>query len=184
MAETDRLVVLDRDGVINHDSAAYIKSPDEWLPIDGSLEAIAALNSAGFRVAVVSNQSGIGRGLLSEASLEAIHSKMIAAAATAGGEIAAIYYCPHTPEDNCDCRKPRPGLMLQVAADCDTSLVGVPFVGDKPADVELARAVGARPLLVLTGYGQDTAASLADDAPETYPDLAAVARALIEEPSR
>ena len=181
MAEAGRLIVLDRDGVINEDSEAYIKSPEEWRPLPGSLEAIAALNAAGFHIVVVSNQSGIGRGLYSEATLAAIHSKMRAAVAAAGGEITGIYYCPHTPDDDCDCRKPRPGLLLQVAADFGVSLEGLPFVGDKTADIELARRVGARPLLVLTGYGRETTASLADSTLETFPDLAGVASALLAE---
>jgi D-glycero-D-manno-heptose 1,7-bisphosphate phosphatase len=109
MAETDKLIVLDRDGVINHDSEDYIKTPDEWRPLSGSLNAIAKLNAAGFRVVVVSNQSGIGRGLFSETVLDEIHRKMTSAVEAVGGTIAGIYYCPHTPANDCHCRKPRPG---------------------------------------------------------------------------
>jgi D-glycero-D-manno-heptose 1,7-bisphosphate phosphatase len=181
MADSDRLIVLDRDGVINDDSETYIKTPDEWRPLDGSLEAIAELNSAGFRVAVVSNQSGIGRGLFTLASLEAIHNKMMVAVTAVGGEIAGIYYCPHTPDDDCGCRKPRTGLLQRVAEDFGVSLASVPIVGDKASDLEMAKRVGARPLLVLTGYGQKTAASLADESVETFRDLASASASLIAE---
>ena len=183
MAETDKLIILDRDGVINHDSEDYIKTPEEWRPLRGSLDAIAALSAAGFRIVVVSNQSGIGRGLFSETVLDEIHRKMLSAVAAAGGAIAGIYYCPHTPDDDCDCRKPRPGLLARVADDFGVSLAGVPFVGDKSADIELARRVGARPILVLTGHGQATLASLHDTEVETFPDLAGTATALLAERS-
>ncbi len=181
MAETDKLIVLDRDGVINHDSEDYIKTPEEWRPLSGSLNAIATLNAAGFRVVVVSNQSGIGRGLFSETVLDEIHRKMMSAVEAVGGTIAGIYYCPHTPDDDCHCRKPRPGLLDRIKDDLDVSLAGIPFIGDKIADLELARRVGARPILVLTGYGQDTLASLNDTEVEAYPDLASAASALIAE---
>ena len=181
MVATDKLVILDRDGVINHDSQDYIKTPEEWQPLPGSLNAIAALNAAGFRVVVVSNQSGIGRGLFSETEFSQIHRKMTSAVRAAGGEIAGFYYCPHRPDDDCDCRKPRPGLLERVKADFNISLAGVPLIGDKITDVELARRVGARPILVLTGYGQDTVATLDDNGVESFADLAAAARALIAE---
>ena len=181
MAETDKLIVLDRDGVINQDSEDYIKSPEEWRPLSGSLNAIAALNAAGFRVVVVSNQSGIGRGLFSETVLDDIHRKMTSALEAVGGTIAGIYYCPHTPDDDCNCRKPRPGLMDRIKNDFDISLAGIPFIGDKVADIELARRVGARPILVLTGYGQATLASLNESEVETFADLASAASALIGE---
>jgi len=181
MVATDKLVILDRDGVINHDSQDYIKTPEEWQPLPGSLNAIAALNAAGFRVVVVSNQSGIGRGLFSETEFSQIHRKMTSAVRAAGGEIAGFYYCPHRPDDDCDCRKPRPGLLERVKADFNISLAGVPLIGDKITDVELARRVGARPILVLTGYWQDTVAALDDNGVESFADLAAAARALIAE---
>ncbi len=183
MAETDKLIILDRDGVINHDSEDYIKTPEEWRALRGSLDAIAALSAAGFRIVVVSNQSGIGRGLFSETVLDEIHRKMLSVVAAAGGVIAAIYYCPHAPDDRCDCRKPRPGLLARVADDFGVSLAGIPFVGDKITDIELARRVGARPILVLTGYGQATLASLHDTEVETFPDLASAATALLAERS-
>ncbi len=181
MAETDKLIVLDRDGVINHDSEDYIKTPEEWRPLSGSLNAIATLNAAGFRVVVVSNQSGIGRGLFSETMLDEIHRKMMSAVEAVGGTIAGIYYCPHTPDDDCHCRKPRPGLLDRIMADFDVSLAGIPLIGDKIADLELARRVGARPILVLTGYGQETLASLKDTEVEAYPDLASAVSALTAE---
>jgi len=181
MAETDNLIVLDRDGVINHDSEDYIKTPEEWRPLDGSLDAIAALTAGGYRVVVVSNQSGIGRGLFSEAVLDEIHRKMTSAVEAAGGAIAGIYYCPHTPDEGCNCRKPRPGLLERIKDDFDVSLSGIPFVGDKVADMALARRVGARPMLVLTGYGRATLASLNDTEVETFPDLASATSALLAE---
>ncbi len=181
MPVTEKLIVLDRDGVINEDSTDYIKTADEWRPLPGSLDAIAALCDAGFRVIVVSDQSGIGRGLFSEADLTGIHRKMTEAAEAAGGEIAAIYYCPHHPDDECDCRKPRTGMLDRIATDLAVSLNGVPLVGDKAADMELARRAGARPILVLTGYGQETKISIGATGPETFADLAAVTCALLAE---
>ncbi len=181
MAETDKLIVLDRDGVINHDSEDYIKTPEEWRPLSGSLDAIAALTAAGFRIVVVSNQSGIGRGLFSEAVLDEIHRKMTSAVEAAGGAIAGIYYCPHAPDDGCNCRKPRPGLLERIRDDFNVSLSGIPFIGDKAADMTLARRVGARPILVLTGYGRATLASLHDTEVEAFSDLASAASALLGE---
>ena len=181
MVETNKLIVLDRDGVINHDSDDYIKSPQEWRPIEGSLEAIAALKSAGFRVFVVSNQSGVGRGLFSEEVLEEIHRKMTLAVHAAGGAVDGIYYCPHRPDAGCDCRKPLPGLLRRLQADFDVSLAGVPLIGDKATDVELARHVGARPILVRTGYGQTTVAALDDSELEVFPNLSGAAQALLAE---
>ena len=174
-------IVLDRDGVINHDSDAYIKSPEEWEPIPGSVEAIARLCAANYRIAVVSNQSGIGRGLLDNETLERIHEKMTVAIEAAGGRLSGIYFCPHTPDDDCDCRKPRTGLLRQLKADLGlATLEGVPVVGDKLADLDLAAAVGARGMLVLTGKGRDTAMT-APIGTEIYADLAAAADDLLRE---
>jgi D-glycero-D-manno-heptose 1,7-bisphosphate phosphatase len=174
-------VVLDRDGTINRDSAAYIKSPAEWVPLPGSLEAIARLNRAGWTVAVASNQSGLARGLFDEATLERIHHKMTEAVRKAGGEIDHIVYCPHHPDDGCDCRKPAPGLLHQLAAHYGVALSGVPVVGDSRRDLDAARAVGARPILVRTGNGrQAEAAGQAGDA-EVYDDLSAAAEVLAGE---
>lgn len=149
-----RLVILDRDGVINQDSDHYIKSADEFRPIPGSLAAIARLNRAGYTVAVATNQSGIGRGLFDRDALEAMHAKLRRLLAAEGGEVDRIFICPHTPEDDCDCRKPRPGLLRRIAEHYGTALAGVPAIGDSLRDLQAARAVGARPLLVRTGKGE------------------------------
>ena len=151
-----KLVILDRDGVINHDSEQFIKSPEEWKPIPGSLAAIARLNQAGYRVVVASNQSGIGRGLLDTDTLMAIHDKMHKALALVGGRIDAIFFCPHTNADNCECRKPKPGLLKEIAARLNADLAGVPAIGDSLRDLQSALAVGAQPMLVLTGKGRKT----------------------------
>ncbi|MBS0358810.1 MAG: D-glycero-beta-D-manno-heptose 1,7-bisphosphate 7-phosphatase [Proteobacteria bacterium] len=143
-----KLIILDRDGVINFDSAEYIKSPDEWHAIPGSLDAIARLNRAGYRIAVASNQSGVGRGLYDEAMLSKIHEKMQAELARFGGVIDKIFYCPHRPEEHCACRKPKPGMFLEIAEHFQCSLDNVPFVGDKKSDVEVALTVHAKPILV------------------------------------
>jgi D-glycero-D-manno-heptose 1,7-bisphosphate phosphatase len=177
-----RLVILDRDGVINRESPEFVKTPDEWLPLDGSIEAIARLSAAGFTVAIATNQSGIGRKLLDRPTLEAMHEKMRALVRGAGGNIGRIVYCPHLPDDGCDCRKPQPGLYLKLARQYGVPLDGVPIIGDSVRDLEAARAVSARPILVLTGNGSKTQAALAKtgETVETYPDLAAAADALIE----
>jgi D-glycero-D-manno-heptose 1,7-bisphosphate phosphatase len=148
-----QLVILDRDGVINEDSDAYIKSPDEWIPIPGSLEAIARLHRAGWHVVVVTNQSGIARNLFDTDSLVRIHDKMRRCVADAGGLIDAIFFCPHDPHDNCNCRKPKPGLFLDLARRLRISLNGVPAIGDSLHDLHAARAAGAHPILVRTGKG-------------------------------
>jgi D-glycero-D-manno-heptose 1,7-bisphosphate phosphatase len=176
-----RLVVLDRDGVINEDSGEFIKSVAEWRPIPGSLEGIAALSRSGFRIAVVTNQSGVGRSLFSEETLGAIHARMIAAVRDAGGELAGVYYCPHHPDAGCDCRKPKTGLLRRLERDLGVSLEGVPFVGDRLSDVGAADAVGARAILVRTGTGAATVRALGARHIEVFDDLAAAARALIAE---
>jgi len=177
----DRLVVLDRDGVINVDSDAYIKSPEEWHAIPGALEAIARLTRHGFRVFVVSNQSGIARGLLTQTTLERINERMRTAVAATGGSIEAIYVCPHHPDDGCACRKPRPGMLRQLEAEHGVSLAGVPLIGDKWSDLEVARAVGARPMLVLTGSGQRTLEAHRHEVDQAFRDLAAVVDLLVTE---
>lgn len=178
-----RLVILDRDGVINHDSHAFIKTPAEWLPIDGSLEAIGLLCRNGFTVAVASNQSGIGRHLLDNGALDAIHRKMRHAVRKSGGSVDRIAVCPHVPEDACDCRKPAPGLLLWLGRHYGVSLAGVPVIGDAERDLRAAEAVGARPILVRTGEGRQTYAARAKRSlpTESYPDLLAVATALAGE---
>jgi D-glycero-D-manno-heptose 1,7-bisphosphate phosphatase len=171
-----KLVILDRDGVINYDSDQYIKNPDEWRPIPGSIEAIARLTQAGFRVLVATNQSGIGRGLFDMATLNSMHAKMHKAVNQAGGRIEAIFYCPDTAESNSSCRKPNPGMLLAIAERFNTALAGVPAIGDSLRDLQAASAVRAVPILVLTGKGQATKA--AGGLPQetlTYPDLATAA---------
>jgi D-glycero-D-manno-heptose 1,7-bisphosphate phosphatase len=178
-----QVVVLDRDGVINEDSSEYIKSVAEWRPIPGSLEGIATLHRAGFVPVVVTNQSGLARGLFTEDVLAAIHREMLAAVRTAGGEIAGIYYCPHHPDDGCDCRKPRVGLLRRVERDFGCSLAGAPLIGDQPSDVATADAIRARPILVRTGKGATTERSLAARGLTVFDDLRAAAAALAAERS-
>jgi D-glycero-D-manno-heptose 1,7-bisphosphate phosphatase len=174
-----KLVVLDRDGVINLDSEQYIKSPEEWKPIPGSLEAIARLTQAGFRVVVATNQSGLGRGLFDMATLNAMHDKMHKAVNQLGGRIDAVFFCPHAQDAGCDCRKPQPGMLREIAARFDLALAGVPVIGDSLRDLQAASAVGARPVLVLTGKGEQTLKSGGlPEGTEIHRDLAAAALAL------
>jgi D-glycero-D-manno-heptose 1,7-bisphosphate phosphatase len=174
-----KLVILDRDGTINEDSDHYIKSPEEWRPIPGSLEAIARLTQAGYRIVVATNQSGIARGLFDTATLVAIHALLQRHAAQAGGRIDAFFFCPHAADSACDCRKPQPGMLVEVARRFNVSLKDVYMVGDARRDLEAAVAAGARPVLVLTGKGESTqrAGSLPPGT-EIYPDLAAFAERL------
>ncbi|MEX3930652.1 D-glycero-beta-D-manno-heptose-1,7-bisphosphate 7-phosphatase [Paraburkholderia piptadeniae] len=154
-----KLVVLDRDGVINVDSDAYIKSPDEWVALPGSLEAIARLNQAGYRVAIATNQSGIGRGLFDMNALNAMHLKMHRAAAAVGARIDAVFFCPHTAEDHCECRKPKPGMLKLIAERFEIEPSETPAVGDSLRDLQAAAALGFIPHLVLTGKGKKTLAA-------------------------
>lgn len=174
-----KLVILDRDGTINEDSDDYIKSPAEWQPIPGSLEAIARLTQAGHRVVLATNQSGIGRGLFDTAALNAIHETLQRAVQQAGGRIDAIFFCPHADAAGCECRKPRPGMLLEIGRRLNVPLEGVPMVGDALRDLQAAAAAGARPVLVLTGKGRKTqAAGGLPPGTETYADLAAFAARL------
>ena len=176
------LVILDRDGVINFDSDAYIKTPDEWIPIPGSLEAIASLHQAGFTVVVATNQAGVGRGLFNLVALTSIHNKMQTAIEAAGGKLAGIFYCPHAPDHHCDCRKPKPGLLRQIEKQFGVTVKGMPTIGDSLRDLEAAQAVGARAILVRTGNGEQTLKQLATpENIEIYTDLAAAATQLIRE---
>lgn len=176
-----KLVVLDRDGTINRDSADFVKSADEWVPLPGSPEAIAKLNRAGYTVTVASNQSGLARGLFDESALEKIHRKMQQVVCAAGGRIDRIVWCPHHPDAGCTCRKPEPGLLKQLAEYYGVPLRGVPVIGDSARDLDAARAVAARPILVRTGNGKRTEeAGKAGDA-EVYDDLAAAADVLAGE---
>ena len=151
-----KLVILDRDGVINHDSDEYIKSPEEWVPIPGSLEAIARLHRQGYKVVVATNQSGVGRGLFDMNMLGRIHAKMLDAVRAKGGEIDAIFFCPHKPEDECHCRKPQPGLFQEITERLKVNMNGVYSIGDSERDVVVSRLVSARPVLVRTGKGRRT----------------------------
>jgi D-glycero-D-manno-heptose 1,7-bisphosphate phosphatase len=175
-----KLIILDRDGVINYDSDKFIKSPAEWKPLPGSLEAIATLTQAGYRVVVATNQSGVGRGLFDMPTLNAIHEKMHKACAHVGGRIDAIYFCPHAADAGCACRKPKSGMIEEIAERYGMDLTGVPSVGDSLRDLEASARLGAQPILVLTGKGQKTQAK--GGLPEgtvIYPDLAAFVATLI-----
>jgi D-glycero-D-manno-heptose 1,7-bisphosphate phosphatase len=174
-----KLVILDRDGTINQDSDNYIKSPLEWKPIPGSLEAIARLTQGGWRCVVATNQSGIARGLFDMATLNAIHAEMHRAVNQAGGRIEAIFFCPHAADSNCECRKPKPGLLLEISKRLDVDLAGVPMIGDALRDLEAAVSAGAKPWLVLTGKGKKTRdAGGLPPGTEIAPDLAAIAAKL------
>ncbi len=181
-----RLVILDRDGVINQDSDDYIKSPEEWVPIPGSLEAIARLCREDYKVIVATNQSGVARGLFDMDTLNKIHNRMLEQIRHKGGEIEAIFFCPHGPGDDCPCRKPRPGLFHQIAERLHIKLAGVPAVGDSLRDIQAAKAVHALPVLLRTGKGQRTLGALSEEAESEwmvevpiYDDLAAFADALL-----
>lgn len=168
-----KLVILDRDGVINFDSAQFIKSPAEWKPIPGSLEAIARLNQAGYRVVVATNQSGVGRGLFDMDTLNQIHEKMHKALFAVGGRIDAIFYCPHAADSDCDCRKPKSGMFKRISETFNIDLSGVPAVGDSLRDLQACVAADCKPILVLTGKGEKTKAD--GNLPEgtrEFPDLA------------
>ena len=153
-----KLVILDRDGVINFDSAQFIKNPAEWKPIPGSLEAIARLNQSGYRVVVATNQSGVGRSLLDMDTLNSIHEKMHKMLFAAGGRIDAIFYCPHTADSDCACRKPKPGMFKRISETMNINLQGVPAIGDSLRDLQACAAVGCLPMLVHTGKGEKTRA--------------------------
>jgi len=175
-----KLIILDRDGVINLDSDQFIKKPEEWKPIPGSLEAIARLNQADYRVVVATNQSGIGRGLFDMSMLNAIHDKMHKACALVGARIDAVFYCPHTAESHCLCRKPKAGMFEEIADRYNTSLAGIPTVGDSLRDLQSAATMGAQPYLVLTGKGLKTqAAGGLPEGTAVFADLAAVAAELV-----
>lgn len=176
-----RLVILDRDGVINHDSDAYVKSPDEWIPIPGSLDAIARLHQEGYKVVVATNQSGIARKLFTMDTLNRIHQKMIEAVRHKGGEIDGIFFCPHGPADNCNCRKPRAGLYKEIAERMKANIAGVYSVGDTARDLVAARAAQALPVLVRTGKGERTLQKGQDlEGAPVFADLAAFADALLQ----
>ena len=178
-----KLIILDRDGVINHDSVDYIKSPQEWLPIAGSLQAITRLNSAGYQVMVASNQSGIAKKRLSIATLLDIHNKMRRLVEEAGGQIKAVFFCPHAPQDDCTCRKPKPGMYIDISKRSQVSLQGLPIIGDSLRDLQAAAAVNAQPYLVKTGNGMQTIHHLSEsglgDVP-VFDDLAKAVEHIIQ----
>lgn len=180
-----RLAILDRDGTINRESDDYIKCPEEWEPLPGSLEAIGRLNRGGWRVVVASNQSGLGRELFTPTDLFDVHEKMNRLLQTHGGHVDAFFFCPHHPEDDCPCRKPKTGLLREISQRFHTSLAGVPVIGDSRRDMEAALATGARPMLVLTGRGEDTRRELEQEdrlaEVEVHADLAAAANTLLAE---
>lgn len=177
-----RLVILDRDGVINEDSDDYVKSVEEFVPLPGSLEAIARLNQAGFRVAVATNQSGVARGYFDLDTLNQMHAKLRRGLAAVGGEIDVIAYCPHGPDDGCECRKPRAGLLVDIGTRLEISLRDVPMIGDSLRDLEAARAVGGRPILVRTGKGQRTLGKGEGlDGVDVYEDLSCAVDAILGE---
>jgi D-glycero-D-manno-heptose 1,7-bisphosphate phosphatase len=176
-----KLVILDRDGVINVDSDKFIKRPEEWKPIPGSLEAVARLNHAGFHVVVATNQSGIGRGLFDMTMLNAINEKMIDALGQIGGRIDAVFYCPHSAEADCGCRKPKTGMFEEIGQRFNAPLLGIPSVGDSLRDLQASAAVGAQPMLVLTGKGEKTQAQ--GGLPENtkvFANLSAAVKAIIQ----
>ncbi len=170
-----KLIILDRDGVINHDREDYVKSADEYVPIDGSIEAIARLHKAGFTVVIATNQSGLARGKFDLDDLEAMHEKLTGLVEEQEAELGAIFYCPHAPEDNCKCRKPKAGLVDAIEAEFNISAEGFYFVGDSLRDMQAAVSKGCKPILVKTGNGEKTLSQLADpslqlDAPVLTPD--------------
>lgn len=178
-----KIIILDRDGVINEDSDEYIKSADEWHPVPGSIEAIASLSQAGYTVVVVTNQSGLARGLFDISQLNDIHNKMHRHVNKAGGRIDAVFFCPHAPGDDCNCRKPKPGMLHSVMERLDTDLAGVHVIGDSLRDLQAAMAVGATPVLVLTGKGERTRANNMglEGHIAVYDDLAAFTRQLLSQ---
>jgi len=170
-----KLIILDRDGVINHDRADYVKSADECVPIDGSIDAIARLHKAGFTVVVATNQAGLAKGKFDLDDLEAMHEKITGLVEEQGAELGAIFYCPHHPDDKCKCRKPMPGMVDAIEAEFNISAEGFYFVGDSLRDMQAATTKGCKPILVKTGNGEKTLAQLADvnlqtDSPNLTPD--------------
>lgn len=175
-----KLIILDRDGVINVDSEEYVKSAEEWIPIPGSIDAIARLSQAGWTIAVATNQSGLARGYFGVPELDAMHVKLRQLVAAAGGELGLIAYCPHGPDDACDCRKPRSGLFQDISSHYGVPLSGVPTVGDSLRDLQAGAALGCAPYLVLTGKGQKTALQELPERTRTFDNLASVVDHLLE----
>lgn len=177
-----KLLILDRDGVINQDSDAYIKSVEEWIPIPGAIAAIAQLSRAGWTVAVATNQSGLARGYYDLTTLEAMHARLRALVAEQGGEVGLILHCPHGPDNDCDCRKPKPGMLREIARHYGANLADSWFVGDSVSDLQAAVAAGCQPVLVETGKGPRTLRQPLPDGTLIFADLAAIARELTSLP--
>jgi len=180
-----KLIVLDRDGVVNHDSDAFIKSKEEWLPIEGSLEAIARLNHGGYTVVIASNQSGLARGHFDIEALSEIHRKMDELLAKIGGRVDAVFYCPHGPDDTCDCRKPKPGMLLEIGQRYNVPLKEVIFIGDSVSDIKAASNASANPMLVRTGKGLKAEMILKNECKSSagipvFDDLAAAVKAILQ----
>lgn len=173
MTKKKVLIVLDRDGVINHDSDYYIKTPDEWIPIEGSLEAIAQLTRAGYKIVIATNQSGVNRGLYSLDVLNAIHEKMRAAIESCGGKIEKIYFCPHRPDEHCLCRKPQPGMLRDIQRDFQVKNDEMIYVGDSVKDYEAAEIIKCPFFLVKTGNGSKTILELKNKSVSVFDDLRA-----------
>ncbi|MFO1218148.1 MAG: D-glycero-beta-D-manno-heptose 1,7-bisphosphate 7-phosphatase [Burkholderiaceae bacterium] len=186
MQPIDKLVILGRDGILNTYRDDHVKSPDEWEPVPGALEAVARLNHAGWHTVVATNQAGIGRGMIDMAAINAIHAHMIHCLHQAGGRLDAVFFCPHTPEDECDCRKPKPGLMLQIARRYGIELQSVPMVCDTLRDLLAAQAAGCEPHLVRSGRAErltaDELRAIVAQVPatEVHRDLGAFAEFLLE----
>ena len=176
-----KLIILDRDGVINEDSDAFVKSVEEWIPIPGSIDAIARLSKAGWTVAVATNQSGLARGYFTEQTLAAMHQRLRTLVAEQGGQVDVIRHCPHGPDDRCDCRKPLSGLFRGIAEHYQVALQGVPTVGDSLRDLQAGVAVGCQPYLVRTGKGSRTEQQTLPQGTRIFDNLAAVADSLLED---
>lgn len=179
--EMAMFLILDRDGVINFDSDNYIKSPDEWIPISGSIDAIASLTKANIKMVIATNQSGVNRGLYSQETLNKIHDKMLMTIKLAGGKIEKIYFCPHRPDENCDCRKPRPGMLQQIQRDFNLKNDEMIYVGDSLKDYEAAQAVHCIFFLVRTGNGKETEQALKNTAVKIFDDLNQFAKYISEQ---
>jgi D-glycero-D-manno-heptose 1,7-bisphosphate phosphatase len=178
-----KVIILDRDGVINHDSDAYIKSVEEWVPVAGSLEAITRLNHSGYTVVVASNQSGLARGYFTIETLMAIHKKMDEQLSIIGGKVDAVFYCPHGPDDACDCRKPKPGMLLEIGQRFNVPLKDVVFIGDSISDIKAANNASAKSMLVRTGKGIKAEKILLAEGNKSVPifdDLAAAVTAILK----
>jgi D-glycero-D-manno-heptose 1,7-bisphosphate phosphatase len=177
---TAPLVILDRDGTINVDRDDYVKSPEEWLPLPGALEAMARLTQAGFQIVIATNQSGLARGLFNMDALNAMHSKMLRWLAPLGGRVDGIFFCPHAPHQGCMCRKPLTGLLDDIAQRLGVYLQGVPMVGDSLRDLQAAQAAGAEPHLVLTGKGARVDRTQLPEGTQIHADLGACVDTLLQ----